>query len=618
MNKFDCIVVGGGHAGCEAALAASRMGLNTLMLTLNLDTIGQLSCNPSMGGLGKSQLIFEVDALGGEIGFVSDIASIGYRVLNTKKGLAVQSLRAQVDRKKYRETMQKIILNTENLYVQQGEATEIIVSKKGTIKSAIGVVSASGMEYFANTIIITTGTFLKGLIHIGLKNYPSGRMGELPSTELSDSLKKLGFQLGRLKTGTSARVDIRTIDFDKMIEQSPDKGAHRFSHRTKKNNPTACPCYITHTNMLTQKIILQNLKSSPLYSGIIKGIGARYCPSIEDKCVRFKEKTSHQVFIEPDGVDTNECYLNGVSTSLPEAVQLDFLHTIPGLEKVRIIRPGYAIEYDFVLPVQVYPSLETKIIKNLYLAGQILGTSGYEEAASQGIITGINAALKVKGKPQFILPRYEAYIGVLTDDLSTKEILEPYRMFTSRVEHRLILPEHNADERLMKYGLEFGLIPKKEYNKTQKLVESVKVKLRELKSTQLKPESINPVLKENDSMPITKSSSAFQILKRPEIKIEMIEQFIEKLTGNEKIRLEFLVKYEGYIKREYALVKKFNESESYEIPQGFDFYKVNGLSREACEKLSKIKPVTLEQAKRIGGVRSADIIRLFFTLKKSH
>ncbi|MDI6840635.1 MAG: tRNA uridine-5-carboxymethylaminomethyl(34) synthesis enzyme MnmG [bacterium] len=614
MSNFDCIVIGGGHAGCEAALASARMGLNTLLLTLNLDTIGQLSCNPSMGGIGKSQLIFEVDALGGEIGYATDETGIGFRMLNTKKGPAVWSLRTQVDRKRYRQRMQRVVNTQKNLCIKQEEAAGIIVKND----KAIGVYTKRGAEYFSTAVVVTTGTFLNGLIHIGLHHYPSGRVGEPPSEELSESLKKLSFKLGRLKTGTSPRVNGGTINFSKLVPQYPDSNPYHFSYRTNEFNPPSIPCYITHTNRKTQEVILKNLDRSPLYQGVIKGIGPRYCPSIEDKYVRFKEKESHQVFIEPDGIETDECYLNGLSTSLPEDVQLEILHTVPGLENVEIIRYGYGIEYDFVFPEQVYPTLETKLVKNLYFAGQVLGTSGYEEAAAQGIIAGINAGLRVKKETPFILYRHEAYIGVLIDDLVTKEICEPYRMFTSRVEHRLILRQDNADERLMPYGVKFGLVDNEVYEKIKERTKKVELKLNELKKMKVAPDEINPLLEAHNSTPVSSSTTIFQLLKRPELTYQVIEPIAGRLTSEIQTKVELHAKYDGYIEREYELIDRVKKLEHCKIPATFDYSKVNSLSREAKEKLSKIRPLTLGQASRISGVRSADIICLLVALKSKN
>jgi tRNA uridine 5-carboxymethylaminomethyl modification enzyme len=609
--EFDCIVIGGGHAGCESALVTSRMGLNTLLLTLNLKKIGQLSCNPSIGGLGKSQLVFEVDALGGEIGYIADLTGIGFKMLNTKKGPAVWSLRTQVDRSKYRQTMQKIIFTQKNLTVREEEVIEIITYKE----KAIGVKTQNQNKYFAKTIVVTTGTFLNGLLHIGLTHYPGGRIGEPSSTQLSNSLKKMGFELGRLKTGTSPRVDGRTINFALTTPQLPDSTPTHFSHRTENFSPPKIPCYITYTNKRTQEIILNNLHQSPLYRGIIVGIGPRYCPSIEDKCVKFRDKEKHQVFIEPDGLETHEYYLNGLSTSLPQDVQIDFLHTIPGLEKVEVIRPGYGIEYDFVYPSQVYPTLETKKVKNLWLAGQILGTSGYEEAAAQGIVAGINMGLRVKKGKEFVLKRHESYIGVLIDDLTTMEIREPYRMFTSRVEHRLLLRQDNADERLMKYGVKFGLIEPKYYRKSEQIIKEAEEKIKELKTLKVKPEKINPILRKFNSSTVNTQVSAFQILKRPEINCKAIESIIGKLEPKIQTKIEFHTKYDGYIKREQELIKKIKAIENRSIPRLFDYSKVSGLSKEAYEKLSKIRPLTLGQASRISGVRFVDLILLSQALK---
>ena len=615
MQSFDIIVVGGGHAGCEAALAATRMGLNTLLLTINLDTIGQMSCNPSIGGLGKSQLVFEVDALGGEIGYNTDKTGIGFRMLNTKKGPAVWSLRAQVDRRKYREEMRRVLESQKNLYVKQAMITEILTEKSAKCK-VVGVRTQTGMEYMGKSVILTTGTFLSGLIHIGLRHFPAGRMGEPPSNELSECLKRLGFRLGRLKTGTSPRIDGKTIDFSVLGVQPPDESPSHFSYRTKEFNPKQVPCYITHTNEKTHEIIRKNLDRSPLYQGIIKGTGVRYCPSIEDKVVRFGNKHRHQIFVEPDGIDVDEYYLNGVSTSLPEDVQLDILHSIKGLENSEPIRPGYGIEYDFVYPTQLYPTLETKNVENLYLAGQINGTTGYEEAAAQGMMAGINAALKIAGKEPFILKRTEAYIGVLIDDLVTKGTNEPYRMFTGRAEHRLILRQDNAAERLMKYGLELQLVDKETYKEVEQRKMRILQIVECLKKKNVNPIDINPLLKKCNSKEVNSSVTLFQILKRPEVKYRDIARLMEPLEEDIQTRVEICVKYDGYIKREKEYIKRMEALENKKIPKNIDYNRVIGISNEAKEKLSEIRPITLGQASRIPGIRPTDISVLLIHLKK--
>lgn len=599
---FDVIVVGGGHAGCEAALCSSRMGLSTLLLTINLDTIGQMSCNPSIGGLGKSQIVYEIDALGGEIGFNTDKTGISFRMLNKKKGPAVWSLRAQVSRKDYRNELRRAI-ERGNISIKQALVTDILVHKN----TAIGVRTQTGMEYYGKTVIITTGTFLNGLIHIGLKNFQAGRMGEPPASELSKSLTSLGFKLGRLKTGTSPRIDKRTVDFKYLTPQYPDENPENFSYKTKNFTPPKVPCFITRTNKKTHEIISKNLNRSPLFQKVIKGTGVRYCPSIEDKVVKFEGRDSHQVFLEPDGVDTYEYYLNGLATSLPLDVQIDFLHTIKGLKSVEIIRPGYAIEYDFVYPTQNFPTLETKLVKNLFLAGQINGTSGYEEAAGQGIIAGINASLKVKEEKPFILSRSEAYIGVLIDDLVTKGTEEPYRMFTSRAEHRLILRQDNARERLMEYGVRFGLVDEGEYKKTVKLQNKVKNTILMFKTTSMKPSLINPILKNAGSEEIKNSTNLFQVLKRPEVDYEALSEFVGDIEKDVIKKVEIHAKYDGYIEREEKLVKKMRELEQRKIPENIDYYKIKALSNETKEKLSKIRPLTLGQASRIPGIRPPDI-----------
>lgn len=609
--KYDIIVIGGGHAGCEASLICARRGLKVLLITLVKEKIGELSCNPAVGGIGKSQLVYEIDALGGEMGYITDHTAIGFRTLNTKKGPAVRALRAQVDREEYRKMMKHIILTTKGIEVLEDEVVEILVEKHKTI----GVETHKNGFFFSFGVILAPGTFLNGLIHIGLKAYPNGRFGEPPATRLSTSLKKLGIKYGRLKTGTSPRVDGRTVDFDKTVTQLPEKIEVGFSHKTKKLSKIHLPCYLTWTNKKTQEIILSNLTHSPLYTGKIKGIGPRYCPSIEDKCVKFREKERHQVFLEPDGKDTYVYYLSGLSTSLPIEIQQEILKTIPGLEETKIIRPGYGIEYDFIFPHQVSPTLECKFIKNLWFAGQILGTSGYEEAASQGIVAGINAGNKIKKLPPFILKRQEAYIGVLIDDIITKEIKEPYRMFTSRVEHRLILRQDNADERLMKYGVKFGTVEESDYKKVKKRKQEVKKLVKKFKSTYLSSQTVNPILRKIGSPLVKDSISLFKLLKRPEITCKSLSPIIGELSSKLAMKLEIEAKYEGYIAMEHSLISKLKKMETYKIPPNFD-YSTLPLSREASEKLQKLKPLTLAQASRIAGVRVGDLISLMLRIKK--
>ncbi|MEO0190578.1 MAG: tRNA uridine-5-carboxymethylaminomethyl(34) synthesis enzyme MnmG [candidate division WOR-3 bacterium] len=614
-EKFDIIVVGGGHAGIEASLVSARSGFNTLLLTLNIDNIGQMSCNPSIGGLAKGHLVKEIDALGGEIGFLADKTIVQFRMLNRSKGPAVWSPRTQNDRIKYKQEALKTLVNQKNLTIKQEEVIDILVEKK----EIVGVRTGIGNEYLARAVIITTGTFLNGLMHIGLETYPGGRLGEPKSGNLSQSLIKLGFNLGRLKTGTSPRVAKHSVDISKMDIQNGEEPIEPYSYRTSEIRIKQLPCYITRTNEETHKIINKNLDRSPLYTGRIIGIGPRYCPSIETKVVRFSDRNSHIVFVEPEGYDSGEYYLNGLSTSLPYDVQIDMLHSINGLENAIITRPGYAVEYDFVYPIQLYPTLETKLIKNLYCAGQINGTSGYEEAGAQGFIAGINAVLKLRGKLPLILKRYEAYIGVLIDDLVTKNTIEPYRMFTSLAEHRLILRIDNVYDRLMHYGVDFGLINIDFYKKVQSEREMIDRTIEKLKKSIIKPEIMNPLLIAKNEMPVPEEGggiSLLQILKRPGISWQDIVAFLsEQVAEKIGLRTEIEVKYEGYIKREQEMIEKLKKIENIEIPEDFDYNTIKGLSNEAKSKLNQTKPKNLDQASRIQGISPVDILTILINLK---